>query len=122
MPGTAATGSGTEIVRRVMIMQPPTRRRLRVFATDPGDSSRLQTSFVNTATVERPWENNLRPGPVGEYVEVVDVDPASGAAYDPVDLRHEYLLGQDGHAPSEGNPQFPQQLAYPVEMRNLLPA
>ena len=45
-PGTTATGSGTEIVRRVMIMQPPTRRRLRVFATDPGDSSRLQTSFV----------------------------------------------------------------------------
>ena len=102
-----------------MIMQPPTRRRLRVFATDPGDSSRLQTSFVNTATVEVPWENNLRPGPVGEYVEVVDVDPASGAAYDPVDLGHEYLLGQDGHAPSEGNPQFHQQMVYAVAMRTI---
>ena len=116
---TTATGSGTDIVRRVMIMQPPTRRRLRVFATDPGDSSRLQTSFVNTATVEVPWENNLRPGPVGEYVEVVDVDPASGAAYDPVDLGHEYLLGQDGHAPSEGNPQFHQQMVYAVAMRTI---
>ena len=118
-PGTTATGSGTDIVRRVMIMQPPTRRRLRVFATDPGDSSRLQTSFVNTATVEIPWENNLRPGPVGEYVEVVDVDPASGAAYDPVDLDHEYLLGQDGLAPSEGNPQFHQQMVYAVAMRTI---
>jgi subtilisin family serine protease len=116
---TTATGSGTDIVRRVMIMQPPTRRRLRVFATDPGDSSRLQTSFVNTATVEVPWENNLRPGPVGEYLEVVDVDPASGAAYDPVDLGHEYLLGQDGHAPSEGNPQFHQQMVYAVAMRTV---
>ncbi len=57
---TPATGSGTDIVRRVMIMQPPTRRRLRVFATDPGDSSRLQTSFVNTATVEVPGRSNLR--------------------------------------------------------------
>ena len=61
--GTAATGSGTDIVRRVMIMQPPTRRRLRVFATDPGDSSRLQTSFVNTATVESTLGEQPAPRP-----------------------------------------------------------
>ena len=26
------------------------------------------------------------PGPVGEYLEVVDVDPASNKVYEPVDL------------------------------------
>ena len=32
-----------------------------------------------------PWEE-LAPGPIGEYLEVVDVDPASGCFYEPVNL------------------------------------
>ena len=103
-----------------MLPAPPASRRLRIFATDPGASIELNTAFINEATVEVPWEtarsaeNLLTPGPVGEYVEVVDVDPASARVYDPVDLNNPYLLAQDGLSPSEGNPQFHQQMVYAV--------
>ncbi len=72
-----------------------------------------------------PWEANRRsenllmPGPVGEYLEVVDVDPPSACVYDPVDLNNPYLLAQDGLSPSEGNPQFHQQMVYAVAMRTI---
>src|SRR5262249_33656549 len=68
---------------------------------------------------EVPWEAGLQPGPVGEYLEVIDVDPASQCCYAPVDLDHPHLLVQDGLAPSEGNPQFHQQMAYAVAMRTI---
>lgn len=55
-------------------------------------------------------------GPVGPYVEVVDVDPASNYVYRPVDLNGAYLLAQDGEEPSEGNPKFHQQMVYAVTM------
>jgi len=96
----------------------PTRRRLRVYAYDPSLGTRIETYGINEATVDIPWET-LEPGPVGEYIEVVDVDPASGCCYAPVDLNHSYLLTQNGFAPSEGNPQFHQQMAYAVAMRTL---
>ncbi|MGH6784780.1 MAG: hypothetical protein ACREBP_09190, partial [Sphingomicrobium sp.] len=64
-------------------------------------------------------DNLLLPGPVGEYVEIVDIDPPSGCAYDPVDLNDPFLLAQDGLAPSEGNPQFHQQMVYAVAMRTV---
>ena len=65
-----------------------------------------------------PWEK-LEPGPVGEYLEVVDVDPASECFYEPVDLNDPHLLAQDGLAPSEGNPQFHQQMVYAVAMNTI---
>ena len=105
------------ISRQIAIPQ-PTRRSLRVFATDPGDSNRLETSFVNVATIDVPWED-VEPGPVGEYLEVVDIDPASNAAYPPVDLQDRHALAQDGISPSEGNPQFHQQMVYAVAMRTI---
>ena len=61
----------------------------------------------------------LGPGPVGEYLEVVDRDPASKAFYAPVDLNDPHLLAQDGMAPSESNPQFHQQMVYAVAMRTI---
>jgi hypothetical protein len=61
----------------------------------------------------------LEPGPVGEYIEVVDVDPASGVIYLPVDLNDPRLLAQDGHAPSEANPQSHQQMTYAVAMATI---
>lgn len=117
---TTAPGplSGAAIKRRIVLPK-PSKRRLRIFATDPGDSRSLGRSFVNVATVEVPWEDRLRPGPVGEYLEVVDVDPASNAAYPPVDLQTRALLAQDGLAPSEGNPHFHQQMVYAVAMRTI---
>src|SRR4029077_20657136 len=63
-----------------------------------------------------PWELKLEPGPVGEYLEVVDYDPASACFYAPVDLSDPFLLAQDGLAPSEGNPHFHQQMVYAVSM------
>jgi hypothetical protein len=60
-----------------------------------------------------PWEP-LDPGPVGEYLEVIDIDPASGCFYEPVDLDDPRLLAQDGLTPSEGTPQFHQQMVYAV--------
>ncbi|GLQ87716.1 hypothetical protein [Dyella flagellata] len=83
----------------------PPFRRLRGYAFDPSLSLQLDTAAINHAIIEVPWESNLKPGPRGEYVEVVDYDPASGAWYEPVNLNSTELLAQDGVSPSEGNPE-----------------
>ncbi|MGH9175361.1 MAG: S8 family serine peptidase, partial [Vicinamibacterales bacterium] len=97
----------------------PATRRLRVLAFDPSLATRLDTATINEITVEIPWEDDLCPGPIGEYIEVVDYDPASGVFYKPVDLNDPYLLAQDGLAPSESNPQFHQQMVYAVAMTTI---
>lgn len=98
---------------------PPTHRRLKVYAMDPSLGTQLETLPLNVATVQVPWEADLAPGPVGEYLEVVDVDPPSGLAYAPVDLAHPHVLAEDGVAPSESNPQFHQQMVYAVAMKTI---
>ena len=60
------------------------------------------------------FPDDVKPGPIGEYLEVIDIDPASGSVYSPVDLNHPYLMARDGSPPSEGNPQFHQQMVYAV--------
>lgn len=65
------------------------------------------------------YEKLLRPGPVGEYLEVVDYDPATGCFYDPVDLNDKHLIAEDGLTPSQSNPQFHQQMVYAVAMRTI---
>ena len=62
------------------------------------------------------WEEDLRPGPIGEYVEVIDCDPASRSFYASVDLNDPALLAQDGLPPAEGVPQFHQQMVYALVM------
>jgi hypothetical protein len=94
---------------------PPPYRRLRAYAFDPSLATQLDTALINETVLRVPWEP-LQPGPVGEYLEVVDYDPASGCFYKPVDLEGPFLLAQDGLAPSEGNPHFHQQMAYAVAM------
>jgi hypothetical protein len=91
----------------------PAFRTLRGFALDPSLAGRLDTAPVSEILFRVPWETLAR-GPVGEYLEVVDADPASGAFYDPVDLNDPKLLAQSGLAPSEGTPQFHQQMVYAV--------
>ncbi|WP_269529122.1 S8 family serine peptidase [Anaeromyxobacter dehalogenans] len=91
----------------------PLHRQLTAFAFDPSVAQRLDTRDIGTVTLRVPWEP-LAPGPVGEYLEVVDVDPTSQRFYAPVDLDHPHLLAQQGLAPSEGAPQFHQQMAYAV--------
>ncbi len=97
----------------------PLSRKLRVFAFDPVLGMQVDTEYLNETTLEIPWEDSLQPGPIGEYLEVVDVDPASGACYAPVDLNHPYLLASNGLAPAEGVPQFHQQMVYAVAMTTI---
>jgi hypothetical protein len=97
---------------------PPAFRRLRAYAFDPSLETKLETAPINQITIPTRWED-LRPGPIGAYLEVVDIDPSSGCAYSPVDLDHPHLLGQDGLPPSEGNPQFHQQMVYTVAMNTI---
>jgi hypothetical protein len=96
----------------------PRCRRLRVFAFDPSLGESLETLALNVATVEVPWEK-LSPGPVGRYLDVVDIDPASRCAYAPVDLDQPALLASDGLAPTEADPRFHQQMTYAVAMRTI---
>ena len=80
---------------------------------DPSLTTALDTVGIGEVTFKIPWEP-LKPGPVGEYLEVMDLDPASKSFYKPVDLDAPVLLAQDGLPPSEGVPQFHQQMAYAV--------
>jgi hypothetical protein len=110
--------------------QRPAFRRLRGYAFDPSLNSGMDTAVINQVTFKVPWEEAPRAadgteqpgafrGPVGEYLEVVDYDPASDCFYEPVDLNQKHLLAQDGLPPSEGNPQFHQQMAYGVAMTTI---
>jgi hypothetical protein len=91
----------------------PAFRCLRGYSGDPSLTGQLATAMIGELTLKVPWEA-LPPGPVGEYLEVIDVDPASGCFYEPVHLDDPSLLAQNGLAPSEGTPQFHQQMVYAV--------
>jgi hypothetical protein len=97
----------------------PTYRRLRVYTLDPSLATKLDTAMINQTVLKVPWEMELLPGPTGEYLEVMDYDPASDCFYAPVDLNDPFLLAEDGLAPSEGNPKFHQQMVYAVAMTTI---
>ena len=97
----------------------PLCRSLRVFAFDPALGLRTDTQALNETILQVPWEHGLEPGPVGEYLEVVDIDPATGACYAPVNLSHAHILAANGLAPSEALPQFHQQMVYAVAMTTI---
>lgn len=115
------------------IPRPPVRK-LRIFAFDPSLQTDLEKRTINSVEVEIPWEkikvketgpfearyiDGPLEGPVGEYLEVIDYDPASDAFYEPVNLNDPYLLVQNGLAPSDGNPQFHQQMVYAVTLKTI---
>src|SRR6476620_342217 len=101
----------------------PAVRRLKVYAFDPQASVTLATAMINDFVIELPWEERwespLEIGPVNDYVEVIDYDPAAGLFYAPIDLNHPNLLAQNGLDPSEGRPQFHQQMVFAVVMRTI---
>lgn len=101
------------MARAAFVPQDPPFRKLRGYAIDPALETNLDTRQVSHITFEVPWEK-LERGPVGEYLEVIDADPATGCYYEPVNLDDPTLLAQDGLAPSEGTPQFHQQMVYAV--------
>jgi hypothetical protein len=101
----------------------PQERRLRVFSFDPLFATELDALGAESIVLAIPWDfadsDALRPGPVGEYIEVIDYDPANRCFYPPVDLNHPHLLAQDGVPLSEGDPQFHQQMVYAVVMNTI---
>jgi hypothetical protein len=101
-----------------LINKPP-YRKLKGYAFDPITSLDLDTAEINQIIYKVPWEDNLLPGPEGEYIQVIDRDPASNAVYQPVNLNDPSILGSDGLNPSETNPQFHQQMVYAVIMTTI---
>ncbi|RPJ50132.1 MAG: peptidase S8, partial [Chloroflexi bacterium] len=96
----------------------PVYRKLRAFAFDPGTTARLDTTMVNEVVIKVPWEELAR-GPKGEYVEVIDQDAQGRQLHEPVDLNDPAILAGGGLPPSDGNPQFRQQMLYAVAMRTI---
>jgi hypothetical protein len=124
-----AKAQAAAAARRAAVARPPHRsepaappcRRLRVFSFDPLLATKLDTLGIAKITIEVPWEpeGRLAEGPVGEYIEVIDYDPASRCFYAPVDLSMPRIIAQDGLAPSESDPQFHQQMCYAVSMATI---
>lgn len=101
-----------------MAIKVPVFRRLRGYSFDPSLSVQLETALVNQTVFKIKWEE-LEKGPIGEYIEVVDYDPASKCFYAPIDLSDSLVLAQDGLLPSESDPQFHQQMTYAVAMTTI---
>ncbi|MFL6390414.1 MAG: S8 family serine peptidase [Terriglobales bacterium] len=97
----------------------PKTRRLRIYALDPSYALQRSTISLSQIALEVPWETDLKPGPVDEYLEVIDCDPSSDCFYEPVDLNDEKLVVQDGLSPSPGNPLFHQQMVYAVARKTI---
>src|SRR5437870_5009112 len=58
--------------------EPPIHRKLHGYAFDPSLSVAIETADINDVLYRIRWEEPLEPGPVGEYIEVVDFDPTVG--------------------------------------------
>jgi hypothetical protein len=103
----------------------PAYRYLRGYAFDPSLSLQSETVEVNTLAYKVEWEDlypnpeNKKSLPSGEYIEIIDYDPATGVFYPPVDLNDMFLLASDGLEPSVSNPQFHQQMVYAVAMTTI---
>ncbi|HEV2761738.1 MAG TPA: hypothetical protein VGV38_01995 [Pyrinomonadaceae bacterium] len=87
----------------------PSYRPLKVYAFDPTHGRNLG----NYMTVNVRYED-VRPGPVGEYIEVVDYDASNDCFYEPVNLNDASVMLRGGLEPSESDPRFHQQMVYAV--------
>ena len=96
---------------RAQAKQQPSQRILRVYAFDPARGTRLE----NHLTIRIPYEP-VTKGPVGRKLAVVDYDASNNCYYEGVNLEAREVLGENGLAPSESDPQFHQQMVYAVAM------
>jgi hypothetical protein len=92
-----------------------TRRPLKVFAFDP----MLGRRPGGRITLDIPNESDLKPGPMGARIQVVDYDGANDCFYTPVNLNDTSILMQGGLDPTEADPRFHQQMVYAVAMKVL---
>jgi hypothetical protein len=97
----------------------PQTRRLHVYALDPSYAVEQSTASIARTELEIPWAAELKPGPVDDYLEVIDFDPGSRCFYPPVDLNDPHLLVQNGLTPSPSNPLFHQQMVYAVARKTI---
>jgi hypothetical protein len=74
-------------------------------------STRLSGRFL---TVSVPYETDLKTGPQGRLLRVIDYDPVRETWYALVNLDDAFILAQDGLQPSEGDPRSHQQIVYAV--------
>src|SRR5215212_8322246 len=93
-----------------MDLEQPSVRRLRVYALDPSAGNYIG----NVMTIKIKWEKDLKPGPIGRDIAVVDYDGANKCYYPPVDLNDHRILAREGLDPSESDPRFHQQMVYAV--------
>lgn len=91
----------------------PSCRKLQGYVFDPSISTKLQYVDLSETTYKVRWENHLAAGPIGEYLEIVDNDHV------PLDLSNSHILARDGLEPSEGSPQFRQQMLYAIGMQTI---
>lgn len=101
------------------MIKKPAFRKLRGYAFDPSLSLNVETALINDITYKVQWEDNLLPGPSGEYLDVVDYDPTVKKWYEPINLNELFIAAQEGLEPSGSNPQFHQQMVYAVAMTTI---
>jgi hypothetical protein len=111
--------TGGSVYRNRWVAPMPQTRRVRVYALDPSYAIQKATVDLAETTLEIPWDEDLKPGPVDEYLEVIDFDLPSRIFYDPVDLNDQRLVIEDGLCPSPGNPRFHQQMVYAVARKTI---
>lgn len=96
-------------------MSKPPFRKLRGYAFDPSFSSTVSRRQTNEVIYKIKWEDT-QPGPIGEYLEVLDYDPTRRCYYEPINLEQNYVLADYGLPLAEGDPRFHQQQVYAVIM------
>lgn len=97
------------------ISSQPSARKLYIYSIDPALAQRVEAFDISECVIEIPWED-LEPGPVGTYLEVVDYDPQRRVFYTPIDLNAPYVMADYGIYPTESDPRFHQQMVYAVAM------
>lgn len=97
----------------------PTHRKIRGFALDPTFSTTLAYHLTNEVVYKVRWENDIQPGPIGEYLEVVDYDPMKQCMYEAANLNEAGVLNEQGYPLSEADPKFHQQQVYAVVMTTI---
>src|ERR1051325_3108051 len=128
------------VTKKEIKMVTPPFRRIRCYAVDPSFSTHLETVAINDVVLRVKWESLTPPEEnaaqkkskdrakfsddeagslkYGEYLKLEDVD-VSEKEYPIVNLNNPNLLAQDGWPPSEGNPEFHQQMIYAVAMKTI---
>lgn len=112
LQGVAVASAGAGRIWNRPSVALPMRRLLRTYAFDP-TSTRLSGDYL---VLDVPFETDLRPGPLGELVQVVDFDASRNRWYQPVDLNDPAILAQSGLRPAEHDPRTHQQVVYAVSM------